>query len=69
MDAIEEVGGLDTLKEHADLAVDTINAYTRRVKGTGLSYLVSLNYRFAVQISNFFVFLFFSCLFYLLFVL
>jgi len=48
MDAIEEVGGLDTLKEHADLAVDTINAYTRRVKGTGLSYLVSLNYRFAV---------------------
>ena len=34
MEAIEEVGGLDALKEDADLAVDTINAYTRRVKGT-----------------------------------
>ena len=45
MEAIEEVGGLDALKEDADLAVDTINAYTRRVKGTGLSYLVYLNSR------------------------
>ena len=47
MEAIDEVGGLDALKEDADSAVDTINAYTRRVKGTGLSYLVSLNSRSA----------------------
>jgi len=38
--AVQDIGGLDALKENEALAVDTPNAYTRRVKGKGIPCII-----------------------------
>ena len=44
--AVQDIGGLDALKEDEALAVDTPDAYTCRVKGKGIPCVIASLARF-----------------------